>query len=321
MSSDLNSFSKIFEGGLPPVVLFIFNRPEITRQIVDTLQNVNLSHLFVVADGPRSNNHEDEALCKQVREIVDSASWNCSVHRLYRDVNLGCGRSPAMGLDWVFSQVDRCIILEDDCIPHPSFFKFCSELLERYLSDHRIMMISGDNYLLGKHSISDSYFFSAYTQTHGWATWRRAWDRYDFYMKDWPQKRSLSWLTQLLGNKRYAKSWLINFDFAFHEANYNPKCTFWDYQWIYACWKHNGLTIIPSVNLISNMGYGQAATHTLEDDHPLAALACEEIAFPLRHPSAIARDYEADNILKTTAFGFKPIYIKIYKKILKVMRL
>lgn len=321
MSTDLISSPKIVEKVFSPVALFIFNRPAITRQIVDILQIVDISTLFVIADGPRSDNHEDEELCRRTREIVDSASWDCTVHRLYRDVNVGCGHSPAQGLDWVFSQVDRCIILEDDCIPHPSFFKYCSELLELYYTDPRIMMISGDNYLLGRHSISDSYLFSVNTQTHGWATWRRAWKKYDFYMKDWPQLRSLSWLAQLLGNRRYAKSWLKNFDFAFHEANHNSKCTFWDYQWIYACWKSNGLTIIPAVNLISNVGYGQAATHTLEDDHPLAALAYEEISFPLRHPTAIIRDYKADDILKTTAFGYKPLYLKIYKKILKTLGL
>ena len=140
-------------------------------------------------------------------------------------------------------------------------------------------------------------------------------------MKDWPQLKSLSWLTQLLGNKRYAKSWLKNFDFAYHEANHNSKCTFWDYQWIYACWISNGLTIIPAVNLISNVGYGQAATHTLEDGHPLAALACEEISFPLRHPAVIVRDYKADDILQITAFGYKPLYLKIYRKILKTLGL
>ena len=219
---------------ISPVALFIFNRPEITQQIVEILQRINIPTLFVVADGPRPGNLGDEVLCRQTREIVDSISWDCKIHKLYREVNVGCGHSPAQGLDWVFSQVDRCIILEDDCIPHPSFFRYCSELLERYLVDPRIMMISGDNYLLGSYPISDSYLFSINTQTHGWATWRRAWERYDFYMKDWPQVRSLSWLNQLLANKSYAKSWLKNFDFAYYEANHNPNCTFWDYQWIYA---------------------------------------------------------------------------------------
>jgi len=319
MPVELNPSPSIGAEGISPVALFIFNRPEITQQIVGILQRINIPTLFVVADGPRPGNLEDEVLCRQTRKIVDSISWDCKVHKLYREVNVGCGHSPAQGLDWVFSQVDRCIILEDDCIPHPSFFRYCSELLERYLADPRIMMISGDNYLLGRHPISNSYLFSINTQTHGWATWRRAWERYDFYMKDWPQLRSLSWLNQLLANKSYAKSWLKNFDFAYYEANHNPNCTFWDYQWIYACWKYNGLTIIPSVNLISNIGYGQSATHTLEDEHPLAALACDEMPFPLKHPEIIARDFEADDILKTTAFGYKPLYIKIFRKILKTL--
>jgi hypothetical protein len=241
------------------------------------------------------------------------------VIKQYRKENLGCGVSVSRGLDWVFSQVDCCIILEDDCIPNPTFFRFCSELLERYRFDDRIMMISGDNYLKNQYAIDSSYTFSIYSLIHGWATWRRAWEKYDFYMKDWPTKRSMAWMKKLLGNRRYAQSWIDNFDLAYHESNTNHKCVFWDIQLMYACWNNNLINIIPSVNLISNVGYGELATMTFDRDHPLAELEAEEMLFPLRHPALIASDQRVDDVLKTTAFSYKPLFIKIYRKMLKML--
>jgi hypothetical protein len=319
MSTGLISPPKNVEEVFSPVALFIFNRPEITQKIVDVLQNLNLSALFVIADGPRLHKPEDEALCKKTREIVDAAPWACEVYRLYRDTNVGCGLSVSGGLDWVFSQVEHCIILEDDCLPNLTFFRFCTELLDRYRFDEGVMMISGDNYLLHQYPIQTSYTFSIYAHIHGWATWARAWGKYDFYMKDWPELRSITWLTKLLGNRRYAQSWMDNFDLAYYESNTNKNCNFWDFQLMFACWKNNVVNIIPSVNLISNIGYGEFATMTFDSEHPLAGLAFEEISFPLKHPDVVVRNYQVDEVLKVTAFGFKPLYIKIYRKILKIL--
>lgn len=302
-----------------PVAIFIFNRPEFTQILIDVLLQVGIKHLLVIADGPRSGIDADIDSCNKARSIVDSIDWGCKVDRLYRDENLGCGHGPSMGLDWVFSQVDRCIILEDDCIPDPSFFQYCDELLDRYFADSRIMMISGDNYLLNKHQVSDSYFFTINTQTHGWATWRRAWDMYDFYMSDWPAIRSSEWLTVLLGDRGYANSWIKNLDYAYRESNQNPKCSFWDYQWKYTCWKNSALNICPAVNLISNIGYGDFGTHTHEKRHALAALSSSEISFPLRHPAGVIRDYIADQVLKETGFGYRPIHAKILRKIRSIL--
>ena len=307
--------TSIYMGFSVPVAIVIFNRPEITSLLINTIKNQNISILFVIADGPRNGNLEDITLCSETRAIIDAAPWKCEVRKLYRDVNVGCGHGPSSGLDWVFSQVDRCIILEDDCIPDPSFFRFCSELLERYELNDQVMMISGDNYFLGRYQMQESYLFSVNTQTHGWATWRRAWNKYDFYMQDWPSTRSLSWLTSLLGNKKYAKNWIDNFDHAYEQSNSNPRCSFWDYQWIYACWKNGGLCILPQVNLITNIGYGELATHTLEEKHPLSSIPSESIRFPLNHPKEVLRNFRADEILRRTAFGFKPFYLKVLHKV------
>lgn len=313
----MNSENALYSNELSesPVAIFIFNRPDATKKLVEAIQHLKIPLLFVVADGPRLDRTDDELFCAKAREIIDAVKWGCEVRRLYRPENLGCGLSPAQGLDWIFSQVDRCIILEDDCIPNPTFFQYCNELLEIYAADNRIMMISGNNYLLNKHCAAESYLFSIHTQTHGWATWRRAWAKYDFHMRDWPKVRSLAWLNHFLGDRGYAKFWQKNFDRAYYESNSNLQCSFWDYQWIYACWKNNGLNIIPSVNLISNIGFGETATHTFQSDSPLANLASHSIQFPLLHPPAIVRDYVADEVLGSTSFGYESMFFRFTKKL------
>jgi hypothetical protein len=321
MSTEFSSVTSPCVSQSSPVAIFIFNRPEHTSRLIEAIRNANISILFVVADGPRPNNKIDEELCSQSRALIDNENWKFKVVRQYRPENLGCGVSVSRGLDWVFSQVDQCIILEDDCIPTPTFFPYCTELLDRYRYDDGVMIISGDNYLMHQHIMDTSYTFSVYSLIHGWATWRRAWEKYDFYMKDWPALRSMAWLKNLLGNRRYAQSWIDNFDLAYRESNANQKCVFWDIQLMYACWKNNVVNIIPSVNLISNIGYGESATMTFDGDHPLAELETEEMMFPLRHPELISRDYRVDNILKITSFGYKPLYIKVCRKIRKILGL
>jgi len=308
--------SKVFS---TPVALIIFNRAETTRKVVDVLRKVQAKELFVIADGPRSGKDTDHQLCMEARAVIDEIDWPCKIHRKFQEQNLGCGHNPAAGIDWVFSRVEECIILEDDCIPDLSFFPYCQEMLQRYKNDSRIMMVSGNNHLLGKSHISDSYFFSINTQTHGWATWKRAWDKYDFYMKDWPTIKSIEWLTNLLGNRRYANGWMKTLDATYDEANNNLKCSVWDFQWTYICWKNHALNIIPSVNLVTNAGYGENATHQTPVDHPLANLPLEIMSFPLKHPAAMIPDYSADLVLRTTVYGFRPLYKRIFFKLIKIL--
>jgi hypothetical protein len=311
--SDSDAFST-------PVALIIFNRPSTTRMVLERLRSVRPKSLFVIADGPRVGVSDDPRLCAEARAVINEIDWPCDVRRRFLDTNLGCGHSPAQGLDWVFSQVQSCIILEDDCAPDVSFFTYCQEMLALYKDDKRIMMVSGNNHLLNKKIISESYLFSINTQTHGWATWRRAWNEYDFFMADWPKLRSLDWLERYLGDKKYAKTWFRIFDNAFEEARLNPKCSYWDFQWTYACWKNHALNIIPCHNLVTNLGYGENSTHTSMADHPLANLPVRAMEFPLRHPPAMLQNYEADYILSETVYGNHPIYKRVFLKLLRIMK-
>jgi len=302
-----------------PIILIIFNRPEFAKKLIDILRMVKPYAVYVVADGPRSDHPEDDLLCKSTRAVIEQIDWGADVKKLFLESNIGCGKAPADGITWAFSSVEMAIILEDDCLPDLSFFEFCESLLEKYQCDEKVMMISGNNHLLGRTSTHHSYWFSINTQTHGWATWKRAWSLYDFKMADWPKIRRSSLLLNTLHNKRYAKKWKKIFDQVYQLANENPKYDCWDFQWTYACWKNGALNIIPEVNLVSNIGYGKNATHQTPIDHPLANLRGSKIKFPLIHPLAITQDLMADEVLSQNVYNNWPIYYRIYRKLKKVI--
>jgi hypothetical protein len=196
-------------------------------------------------------------------------------------------------LDWVFATVEEAIILEDDCLPDPTFFGFCQQLLERYRHDQRIVAISGDNFQLGRSRTRYSYYFSRYPHIWGWASWRRVWAHYDLNMATWPEFRdsgALGWLADSAAEEWY---WTRKFD-----AGYRGECTTWDFAWLYACWCQNGLAVLPDVNLISNIGFGAESSHTHNASHPYANLPTQAQG-PLSHPPHIVRDREADRFMFT----------------------
>jgi hypothetical protein len=277
-----------------PVALLIFNRPEKTQQLVAEIAKAKPQKLFVIADGPRPMHPEDVAACAAARAVIDHVEWECEVVKQYSEVNLGCGRRPATGISWVFAQVDRAIILEDDCVPHPSFFRFCDELLEKYRDDNRIMQISGSNFQFDRLHSPYSYYFTNLNPTWGWATWRRAWQHYDIAANIWPAFRKTSCVQDIVKNTRAASYWESMFDLAYERRG---EIDFWDYQWTLACWAQNGLSIIPSVNLVSNIGFGKDATHTFSSERDKRAyLPSRAISFPLEHPPFVIPNQEADRI-------------------------
>ena len=228
----------------------------------------------------------------RTRAIIDGVDWPCEVLRNFAETNMGCGKRVASGLDWAFRLVDEAIILEDDCLPDPSFFRYCAELLERYRADERIMMISGDNFQNGASRTPDSYYFSQFPRCWGWATWRRAWQLYDFTMPEWPQRREMRWLKPFARNSALERYWAQCFDDVM-----SGKIDTWDYQWMYCVFAHRGLSIVPNVNLVTNIGFSNTATHTLKFDnhHVVPSRAME---FPLRHPPAVRPCERADQFEK-----------------------
>lgn len=266
-----------------PVAFLIFNRPDLTRRVFEAIAKARPTKLLVVADGPRFPAEAEK--CERARRIVEKVDWDCEVLTNFAEGNLGCKRRVSSGLDWVFSLVNEAIILEDDCLPAPSFFSFCQALLERYRHDERIMHISGNNFQLEEDGTDYSYYFSKYSNVWGWASWRRAWQHYDVQMAAWPlirNKVELGW-----EDKVEQKYWTGIFD-----SVYGGEIDTWDYQWILTCLSQSGLSIVPATNLVSNIGFRSDATHT-QWDSPYAAMSTSNI-WELTHPPLIVKNRKAD---------------------------
>ncbi len=270
-----------------PVVFIIFRRPDVTRQVFEAIREARPPKLFVIADGPR--NADDEELCRQTRAITEQVDWDCEVFRDYSESNLGLRARISSGLDRAFERVEEAIVLEDDCLPHPSFFTYCDELLERYRDDDRIWCVSGSNFQQGQRRGDGSYYFSNYNDCWGWASWRRAWKHYDHNMDGWPAFRDGRYLEGLLDDPLEVSYWHGIFETLCTEGTPNS----WAYIWTLTCWMNRGLTALPNVNLVANLGFGDECTNTKGSGGWLAARSGEEMG-ALTHPSFIARDREAD---------------------------
>ncbi len=285
------------EGQLPaPIALFIFNRPDTTARVFAAIRAARPQRLLIVADGPRSDRPGEAERCAAARAAAEQIDWPCEVTRNYADANLGCRRRLSSGLDWVFESVAEAIILEDDCLPEATFFPFCAELLERYRNDERVMHISGDNFQTGRARTAFSYYFSRFPHVWGWASWRRAWRHYDVNLARWPELRAGGWLRDWLGDARAARQWTQLFD-----RTHRREIDTWDFQWTLACWAQSGLSILPAVNLVSNIGFNAEATHTRAGNR-LANLPTQPLAFPLRHPTFVIRDAQADAFTQRDQF-------------------
>jgi cephalosporin hydroxylase len=279
-----------------PVCLIIFNRPDTTEKVFEAIRQAKPPRLLVIADGPRADQPGEAEKCAAVRAIINQVDWDCEVLTNYSDINLGCRKRVSSGLNWVFSLVEEAIILEDDCLPHLTFFRFCEELLERYRYDQRIMAIAGNNFQIGRESTDYSYYFSFYNHIWGWASWRRAWHLYDLEMKQWPEVRESNLLCDILQDTQAVAHWSKTF-----QSGYEGFDT-WDFAWTFACWSHNGLSILPNVTLVSNIGFGPDATHT-KGGSQFANLPTKAMNFPLRHPPFMIRDTQADDLTEKMMFS------------------
>jgi hypothetical protein len=283
------------------VLLIAFNRPDTTQHVFAAIRKAKPKRLYLAIDGPRSSKSEDIIYIAKTKALISKIDWNCQVKRLYRSKNLGCKRAVSTAINWFFSFEKEGIILEDDCVPTPDFFKFCELMLEKYRDDQQIMMVSGTNYLSSASSDRSSYFFSQYYAIWGWATWKRAWKLYDVSMSDWPTVKASSVIKDNYPQK-YMQSHLAEM----FESVYNGKVDTWDVQWFYACLKQGGLTIVPSVNLISNIGL--VGTHTTGDHTNNNIPTGPFDTLNLIDPTSITPHRSYDN--KLYEVQFKPSFIR-----------
>jgi hypothetical protein len=272
-----------------PIAVVIFNRPEQTARVFEVIREVRAARLFVIADGPRASNANDARLCAGAGSLFDAVDWPCQIERHFAPANLGSKRRFVSGFDWLFEQVEEAIILEDDCLPDPSFFRFCAELLERHRDDDRVAMISGTNPVGWGHNAGSSYHFSAFGSHWGWATWRRAWLDYDPEMTAWahPEKREhvCAQLPDAATRRRFIQ---------LYDRAHSGSVDIWDCQWTLGQLLARRVAAVPAVNLVSNTGFSGAGTHTRA---PLAYgsnLVRHSIRFPLTAPAHVEANREYD---------------------------
>jgi len=295
-----------------PVLFLIFNRPETTELVFERIREAQPPRLYIASDGPRPGREGEIELCQQARGVINLVNWNCEVQTLIRDENLGCGKAVSSAIDWFFENEEYGIILEDDCLPDLSFFLYCEELLKYYLNNQEVGVISG-NQFVNADRLKTSYYFSNYPHIWGWATWRRVWNNYDFKMKDWPLVKQTQLLLEKTGSVFYADKWQSIFD-----RVYNGIIDTWDYQLVHMLWVNNQLCITPKINLVTNIGFSQNATHTMNPkDSEKFLVEAGYLALPLSHPKKLRQNFLMDKAYTKFYFGAKKSILKRIHKSVK----
>jgi hypothetical protein len=284
-----------------PILFIVFNRPALTKIVFEKIREAKPERLFISADVPRNKMKDDIKNCRETLEIFENIDWECQVEKLIQKQNMGCKNAVSSAINWFFEYVEAGIILEDDCLPDSSFFSFCGTLLNHFKNDERIMHISGDNFQKGKTRSTGSYYYSKYTHCWGWATWRRAWEKYDFGLQNYNTHFIRNQLKKINPDKKEYKYWKQTFD-AFKQ----DKIDAWGSRWQFSVWNNNGLCILANINLVSNIGFGFEGTHTTDKQNKLSNLECGKI-IEIHHPKAVEQNIEADLFTFYTIFYISPV--------------
>ncbi|MBY5267709.1 glycosyltransferase family 2 protein [Spiribacter salinus] len=279
------------------VLFLVFNRPDTTAQVFEAIRQAKPPRLYVSADSPREGRAGEAERVAKVREIATAVDWPCELRTLFREENLGCKYAVSNAITWFFEQEEQGVILEDDCLPHPDFFTFCETLLNRYVADERVSVITGNNFQQGQHRGEASYYFSKYNHCWGWASWRRAWQHYQGDLPFWPTWSASGAWARHTPDKVERRYWEKIFD-----RVRAGQIDSWAYPWTASVWCHGGLTATPNVNLVSNIGFGEDSTHTSSANSPLANLPVGVIG-NFTHPQRIEQDNDADRFVADQVFG------------------
>jgi hypothetical protein len=283
-----------------PLLLIAWRRPHTLRQVIDAIRPIAPTRLYAACDGPNPDRPGEAEKVAATRAVIEhEIDWPCQIERLYSEVNLGCRLGVSRAISWFFEQVEEGIILEDDCVPHPDFFPYCTTLLERYRHDTRVWCISGDNFQNGQWRGDGSYYFSRYNHCWGWASWRRCWQHYDGDLDQWPALRASDLLKSIFPDPVERRYWSTIWQRLLYKGQPNT----WDYQWSFTAQVNGGLTALPNVNLVHNVGFGQDATHTtgLVSSGSVTSLA--HGLGELVHPGFVVRHVDADRFTFDRHYG------------------
>jgi hypothetical protein len=275
------------------VLFLVFNRLDTTKQVFESIKQAQPPRLYIASDGARDSKEGEGTKVKAVRDyIMDNLNWECEVKTLFRESNLGCKMAVSGAIDWFFENEEMGIILEDDCLPSQSFFWFCEELLEKYKNDMRIWHIAGNNFHFGWQRDKDySYYFGGiYGSIWGWASWKSRWSKYyDVNMKNYSEVKSKRYLENCYDGSNAVKQRIKDFN------SIKTGLDTWDFQWVYTRWINNGLTVVPLINLVNNIGFGKDATHTKSNYDKRADMVAHNVDLDIKHPKFIIRDCISEN--------------------------
>jgi len=272
-----------------PVLFLIFNRPDTSIRVFNEIRKAKPLRLYVAADGPRNERKNEAQLCEKTRAIIEKIDWDCEVKTLFRQQNLGCRDAVSSAIDWFFGQEKEGIILEDDCLPAESFFRYCDTSLEKYRNDSRVRHIAGCNHQMGKKYGDTSTFLSNQTGVWGWASWSRVWKDYDKTLKAYDSAEVPQQLAKI-----FKDPFLLEIMIKIFNDVKAGKINTWDFQLAFINYFNNGLSVNPNVNLISNIGYGKDATHSVNEKDPLSNLPTEDIAEIITYPKYMIPETTAD---------------------------
>jgi len=297
-----------------PVLFLLFNRPDTTSRVFAEIKAAKPSRLYIAADGPRKDRPDEPALCQETRAIVANIDWECHVQTLMRPHNLGCRNAMSSAIDWFFENEEEGIIIEDDCLPAKSFFYYCDTLLEKYRHDTRIRHIAGSNLQRGKTWGDASVYFTNQTHVWGWASWRRVWKDYDKDLKRYNSEDVPDKLSNIFSDRFVIEDWT-----KFFKQLKAGEIDTWDYQLAFINFFNNGLSVNPNVNLITNIGFREDATHTLSTDSPYANIPLQEF-WEITYPTYILPEKKADYAIFTYDFNLENRWKKHNKLKNKIKR-
>jgi len=295
------------------VLFLVFNRPNTTKQVFESIRQAKPPRLYVAADGPRAGKDGEFERVEEVRQIVAATDWPCEVKTLFRENNLGCKYAVSSAISWFFQNEEQGIILEDDCLPSQSFFWFCEELLKKYKDDQSIYLISGDARGSEAIGMSEDYGLCKYSLIWGWASWARVWKDYDVEIKSWPNNKG-----KILSEFSHNSSALEYWNSIFNDV-WLGKVDTWDYQLMYQLFRNKSKCIVPRVNLVSNIGFGIEATHTLIYDPRSANRARLDINLPLKHLVSQSSEIKVNNYFESKIFTKKTISIRFINRIARLI--
>jgi FkbM family methyltransferase len=285
----------------PPVLLLAFARPDLLRRVLGRVREARPALLFIAVDGPRPGRADDAATTAACRAIVEEVDWPCVVRTRFLEENQGCKLAISGAISWFFAQVEEGIVLEEDCVPGAAFFPFCAALLERYRDDPRVGLVSGDNFLPEARWREEGHGFTRYAFIWGWASWRRAWEKFDRDLTDWPERRAADWLRRQSGSEAEARHWRRILDHCYVGRRYDS----WAFPWMYSCWKDGMLCVYPLANLVSNVGFYARGSHTTGAGDSNDSVPARERHAPGGSPARVDADPATDRELALRYFKLR----------------